>query len=159
MEGLEPKSPFDPFDPAFRNDPFPFYELLLGGPPRTVNLFSIPIVLVARYDDALAVLRDPERFSSRPLGLPGMARPKVFEGAATILFSDPPVHTRLRRLVSRSFSARRVAGLESRMREITASRLDAVPEEGFDVMEALAAPLPVMVIAELLGVPSCAYPH
>lgn len=159
METLEPKSRFDPFDPAFRNDPFPFYRPLLTVPPRAVNLFSIPIVLVARYDDALAVLLDPERFSSRPLGLPGMARPAVFEGVSTILFSDPPVHTRLRRLVSRSFSGRRVGGLESRIREIASSRLDGVCEEGFDLMGALAAPLPVMVIAELLGVPSRDYPE
>src|SRR2546427_10650400 len=62
---------FDPFDPAFCNDPFPFYRSLVNQRPLTVSLFSMPIVLVARYEDAVAVLRDPERFSSRPLGLPG----------------------------------------------------------------------------------------
>src|SRR6266851_704676 len=148
---------FDPFYPAFRNDPFPFYRALLGGPPRMVNMISMPIALVARYDDAVAVLRDPERFSSRPLGLPGVERPAVFEGVSTLLFSDPPVHTRLRRLVSRSFSARRIAGLEGRIREITSSLLDSAPQGSFDLMESLAAPLPVMAIAELLGVRSSDY--
>jgi len=150
---------FNPWDPAFRADPYPAYRALVEGPPRLMN-FAGPIALIARYADVDAVLRDNERFSAvRPPNLP-LARRGPFAGAATMLTSDPPVHTRLRRLISREFTRRRINDLEPRIRSIMAALLDTIAARGaaeFDLMAAVANTLPVMVIAELLGVPSTNY--
>ncbi|MGH7864077.1 MAG: cytochrome P450, partial [Candidatus Binataceae bacterium] len=76
----------------------------------------------------------------------------------TMLFSDPPVHSRLRKLVGRDFTPRRIREMEPRIREISATLLDAVERNGeFDVMADMANVLPVMVIAEMLGVPASQY--
>jgi len=146
---------FNPIDPAFRDNPYVHYPALLSGPPRKFNVF-IPTTLVARYDDCLAVLRDHEHFSSRPPAMLQQLRAEFgpFAGATTMLDSDPPVHTRLRRLVSRAFTPRRIKDIEPRIRAIAAELLDRVAREGsFDLMEDLASPLPMIVIAEMLGVP------
>jgi cytochrome P450 len=122
--------------------------------------FAGPIALVARYADVEAVLRDNERFSAvRPPDLP-LARRGPFAGAATMLTSDPPVHTRLRRLISREFTPRRIHDLEPRISAIMAALLDGIAARGdaeFDLMAEVADTLPVMVISELLGVPSANY--
>ena len=146
---------FNPIDPAFRNNPYPHYPALLSGPPRKFNVF-IPTTLVARYDDCLAVLRDHEHFSSRPPAMLQQLRAEFgpFAGATTMLDSDPPVHTRLRRLVSRAFTPRRIKDVEPRIRAIAGELLDRIARAGsFDLMEDLASPLPMIVIAEMLGVP------
>jgi cytochrome P450 len=146
---------FNPIDPAFRNNPYPHYPALLAGAPRKFNVF-IPTTLVARYDDCLAVLRDHEHFSSRPPAMLQQLRAEFgpFAGATTMLDSDPPVHTRLRRLVSRAFTPRRIKDIEPRIRAIANELLDRIAREGsFDLMEDLASPLPMIVIAEMLGVP------
>ncbi len=145
---------FNPWDEKFRADPYPYYGPLLAGPPRLLNLF-VPMALVARYADASAILRDHERFLSLPPRTPFIEeRLQIFGSAPRVVFSDPPVHTRLRRLVSRAFTPRRIRDLEPRIREITKELLDrAVAKGEFEVMADLANPLPVMVIAEMLGVP------
>lgn len=143
---------FNPFDPEFRANPYPHFPPLLEGPPRMINLF-MPTALVARYDDVLAVLHDHERFSTRRPDIPMRERTDPFGGSPTILTSDPPVHTRLRKLVSKAFTPRRVRELEPRIRAITGELLDRAAARGeFDAMEDLANPLPVIVIAEMLGV-------
>ena len=147
---------FNPIDLAFRDNPYPHYPALQVGPPRKFNLF-IPTTLVARYDDCTAILRDHEHFSSTPPPVLQQLRSGYgpFGGATTMLDSDPPVHTRLRRLVSRAFTPRRVKDIEPRIREITNQLLDRVSGNGsFDLMDDLANPLPVIVIAEMLGVPA-----
>jgi cytochrome P450 len=118
-----------------------------------MNLF-IPMALVARYADAAAILRDHERFSSVPPTSPFLEmRLAVFGRAPRVVFSDPPVHTRLRKLVSRAFTPRRIRDLEPRIREFTAILIERAARRGeFDVMADLANPLPVIVIAEMLGV-------
>jgi cytochrome P450 len=144
---------FNPWDESYRANPYPHYEALYGRPPHLMNLF-IPMALVACYSDALAILRDPERFSSVPPMSPFLEmRLAVFGRAPRVVFSDPPVHTRLRKLVSKAFTPRRIKDLEPRIREFTTMLLDrAVRKSGFEVMADLANPLPVMVIAEMLGV-------
>jgi cytochrome P450 len=143
---------FNPWDPEFRANPYPHYRPLLDGPPRVINLFE-PVALVARYADVVAVLRDHARFSSVQPRLPDLRDEGPFLGATTMLFSDPPVHTRLRRLVSRDFTPRRIRELEPRIRAIAGRLLDQVARKGdFELMADLANPLPVMVIAEMLGV-------
>jgi cytochrome P450 len=143
---------FNPWDPAFRANPYPHYKPLFEGPPRILNLFE-PAAMIARYADVVAVLRDHARFSSVQPKIPDMPDQGPFLGATTMLFSDPPVHTRLRRLVSRDFTPRRIRELEPRIRAIAGRLLDQVARKGeFEVMADLANPLPVMVIAEMLGV-------
>jgi len=145
---------FNPWDPEFRANPYPYYGALVDGPPKIIQLAG-PIALVARYADVHAVLRGHKDFSSvRPANLE-ISQRGPFAGALTMLTSDPPVHTRLRRLVSRDFTPRRIAELEPRVRAITDDLLDKAARKGsLDVMADVANVLPVMVIAELLGVPS-----
>jgi pimeloyl-[acyl-carrier protein] synthase len=145
---------FNPWDEAFRANPYPYYKPLYGRPPYLLNLF-VPMTLVGRYRDAAGILRDHERFSSMPPMSPFIQeRLDVFGSAPRVVFSDPPVHTRLRRLVSRAFTPKRIRDLEPRISEFTKILLDRVAEKGtFEVMGDLANVLPVMVIAEMLGVP------
>ncbi|MFD0267314.1 cytochrome P450 [Streptomyces sp. NPDC127106] len=148
-------------DPAFRADPFPLYRQLREEGPvrRAVIAGGLDAWLVTRYEDGLAALSD-SRLSSdvrdaadqRLLQqLPETERDSML---SNMLRSDPPDHTRLRRLVSKAFTARRVAGMEPRIRSITDRLLDAVlPAGRADLVADLALPLPVTVISELLGVP------
>ena len=150
---------FNPWDPEFRANPYPYYAPLLAGPPAVIDLMT-KVALVARYCDVTAVLRDTARFSAdRGKIMPAPQTEQMrdqgpFKGAPTMLTSDPPVHTRLRRLVSRDFTPKRIREMEPRIREITTGLLDLAQRKGeLDVMADLANPLPVMVIAEMLGVP------
>ena len=145
---------FNPWDPAFRANPYPYYKPLLAGPPRILDLFG-PTAMVTRFADVTAVLRDHAHFSSvRPRDPSEPPNEGPFAGARTMLFSDPPMHTRLRRLVSRDFTPRRIREMEPRIREIAKNLIDIAARNGdFDVMSGIANALPVMVIAEMLGVP------
>jgi erythromycin 12 hydroxylase len=105
---------------------------------------------VFRHDDVEAILRDPATFSSDTARLVPAAAP-VRRGMLTQI--DPPEHRALRRLVSASFRPRMVAGLEPRIGSLTGLLLDDAGER-FDLVDALAFPLPVIVIAELLGLPA-----
>jgi cytochrome P450 len=148
----DPEFYFNPFDPEFRANPYPYFPSLLDGPPRQLNLF-MPSTLIARYADVVKVLHDHEHFTVQRPETPIRRRLNVFGGAATILTADPPVHTRLRKLVSKAFTPRTVSELEPRIRQITGELMSAVTDSTeIDAMAALANPLPVIVIAELLGV-------
>jgi cytochrome P450 len=143
---------FNPFDPEFRANPYPHFPALLDGPPRQLQLF-MPTTVIARYADVVAVLHDHERFTVRRPEIPFRERIDPFGGAPTILTADPPVHSRLRKLVSKAFTPRRVRELEPRVREITDDLLrQATDSSELEAMATLANPLPVIVIAELLGV-------
>ncbi len=99
---------------------------------------------VYRYDDVRAVLGDHTRFSSAHPGA---------EGPRSLIQSDPPRHTQLRGLVSRAFSPHTVASLEPRIAALAEELLDAAAARGtFDLITDFAGPLPVMVIAEMLGI-------
>jgi cytochrome P450 len=145
---------FNPWDENFRANPYPHYRPLLAGPPRIIDM-GFKFALCARHADVRAVLMDHAAFSSVvPKGLGFDEQTKIFGDAPTMLGSDPPTQTRLRRLVSRDFTPRRIRELEPRIREIAKNLLDAAQRKGeFDVMADLANPLPVMVISDLLGVP------
>jgi cytochrome P450 len=152
--------PYD--DPAFAADPFPFYETLRDRGPvrRVVTTRGVEAWLIVRYEDGLAAFSDP-RFSSdlrdaadtRLLDqLPTTERESFMRSMIRV---GPPDHTRLRRLVSKAFTARRVAALRPRVQEITDELLDAVlPAGRADLVAEFALPLPVTVIGELLGVPA-----
>ncbi|SNR92072.1 Cytochrome P450 [Haloechinothrix alba] len=121
------------------------------------------VYLVARYADADSVLSRVEEFSNK--AGPGL-RQKALMGAEaalpdakyrvvrTLLTNDPPSHTRFRKLVTKAFTARRVKALEPAMRGIVDSLIDAFPPDGeIDFVRDFAKPLPLIVIADFLGVP------
>jgi cytochrome P450 len=126
-----------------------------GEVPRLDIGLGVPAWLITRYDDVLAGLSDP-RLSNDPhnaRGLPPELLRRDFL-SRSMLGADPPEHTRLRRLVSRAFTARRVEGLRPRVQEITDDLLDRVTPRGHaDLIAEFALPLPITVIGELLGVP------
>ncbi len=144
---------FNPWDEAYRANPYPYYAPLYRRPPHLMNLF-IPMALVGRHADVNAILRDHENFSSVPPWSPFLEqRLVVFGTAPRVVFSDPPVHTRLRKLVSKAFTPRRIRDLEPRIREIAAELMKQARARGkFEVMADLANLLPVMVISEMLGI-------
>ncbi len=148
-------SGFDRFDPSFLTDPYPFYRVLHGQPPMVLEL-EVPTALLARYADVVTALRDPQSFSSAPIR--HLSQSHIFGGAPTLILSDPPAHTRLRRLVNQAFAPRRIREMEPRIREIADSLLSEAERKGsFEAMKDLAEPLPTMVIAEVLGIPSADY--
>ncbi|MER5772448.1 cytochrome P450 [Streptomyces sp. NPDC001985] len=135
----------------------PVYEKLRGRCP--VARVELPSgdegYVVSRYDDVRTVLADP-RFSRAAMLAEGAPRLTAAPPMGGSLFTmDPPEHTRLRKLVSRAFTARRVRELRPRIQRMTDELLDSM--EGLsppvDLNPVFAFPLPVMVICELLGVP------
>ena len=160
---------YDPWNPDFVRDPFGPYGPLLSRGPTVVDGGSLPpslrmgvlpgkpVVMVARYADVVEVMRDSARFSTRRPAAPGPAPPRDdalhFYGAPVLLFSDPPQHTRLRRLMTRAFSPRRIRDMAPTIKTIVKELLDHVEAKGeFDVMRDLGFPLPMFVIAAMLGV-------
>jgi cytochrome P450 len=136
---------FNPFSPEFQADPYPTYARLREEAPV---LQAGAMWAVSRYDDVSYVLKNPQLFSSA-----GMSGGIDSLGARTIITTDPPDHTYLRNMVNRAFTPRMVAEMEPRIREITRELLAAAAAKGeMDLVEALAIPLPVTVIAEILGV-------
>jgi cytochrome P450 len=110
--------------------------------------------LALGYDACITALRDHTAFSSTVMGGMGRAGVERSGFGYTMLGSDPPDHTRLRTLVSYAFTPRRIAALEPRIRQIADELLDEVIGDGaFDLMPAFAEPLPVTIIAEMLGIP------
>ena len=117
--------------------------------------------IVTRHSDVLRGLRDPGLSSDRIGSLlesapPESASQKALELLSDwMVFKDPPVHTRLRKLISKSFTSRAVSHIRGRIEEIVSELLDRCEERGrFDLVEDIAFPLPTMVIAELLGAPA-----
>ncbi|MFF4548342.1 cytochrome P450 [Streptomyces sp. NPDC001435] len=148
-------------DPAFVADPFPFYrQLREAGSVRCAILAGgLEAWLVTRYEDGLAALSDPRlssdvRDASDPRLVQQLPTAERESFLRNMLRADPPDHTRLRRLVSKAFTARRVAELRPRVQAIADGLLDTVVPAGHaDLVEDFALPLPVTVISELLGVP------
>lgn len=152
MSATESVLYFNPWDPEFRANPYPHYPALLASSPPSMQLGPMQAVLVARYADVAMALRDHEHFSSTPPPLPPDAY-RAFGDSRDLLGQDPPEHTRLRRLISRDFTPRRIRELEPGIRQIARELMDKAAKGEFDVMAELANVLPVMVIAEMLGVP------
>jgi cytochrome P450 len=140
----------DIYDPVFQEDPFATYAELRATQP----VYREPrygAFLLTRFEDVMAALRDHETFcsSAGPAPMPGNAG-----GGAVLAATDPPYHDQLRALVSRAFTPRRVAESAPRIESLARELVDALPEDGFDLVSALSIPLPVTVIAEMLGVPA-----
>lgn len=111
---------------------------------------------VTRYDDVKTVGRDHERFSSQPTIMiaDGSDEPSPFDDHTMMLVADPPLHTRMRRLVSREFTPRAAAVLRPRIRELAALIIDTVADRGeCELVADIAGEMPSLVIAEMLGIP------
>lgn len=145
---------FDPRDPDFRRNPYPYYDLLRTHAPI---FFWEPwqLTFFSSYEDCSALLRD-NRF-----GRGGRQEPPPEQAALDQMMSNwmlmlnPPDHTRLRGLVHKAFSPRMVEQLRGATRAITDELLDRVQPQGeMDLIADLAYPLPVTVIATMLGIPT-----
>ena len=141
-------------DPEFHaGDPFPAFHRLREEP--TLQWHEPPGFWAAvRHADVVNVSRDPTTFcSSRGILLSDLQREIM--PRQSITYIDPPEHAKYRKLVQPAFGPGRLKALEVRIREITRQLLDAVPRgEPVDFVARFAAPLPLLVIAELLGVPA-----
>lgn len=154
---------FDPWDPAFVSDPYPAYaELRERG--RVIYFEPTRQWLVPRHADVSALLRDrrlgrtyQHRFTHEDFGRtapPAEQEPFHTLNDHGMLDLEPPDHTRIRRLVSKAFTPRTVEGLKPYVRRLAAELVDGlVREGGGDLLRDVAEPLPVAVIAEMLGIP------
>ncbi|MCX4722840.1 cytochrome P450 [Streptomyces sp. NPDC090052] len=142
----------------FNANPYPYYEKMRAAGPvhrvRTQDTEDAGVWLVVGHEEARAALNDP-RLIKDPRKMEGW---KDESGGlfANMLDADPPHHTRLRKLVVREFTARRVQALRPRVQEVTDACIDAMlaaPERTADLVDSLAFPLPMTVICELFGVP------
>ncbi|GAA2418378.1 cytochrome P450 [Streptomyces glaucosporus] len=141
----------------FVRDPYPVYaELRARGPVHRVRIPEDAVAwLVVGYEEARAALADRRLSKDWSNASPALGVEPVSSGV-NMLGSDPPDHTRLRGLVAREFTARRVESLAPRVREIADDLLDRMvkaPDGRADLVDAYAFPLPITVICELLGVP------
>ena len=147
---------YNPLSARMAQDPYPFYAALRERDPvhrsRLVNAW-----VLSRHADIDAILRDHRHFSNDPRKgtLSRQQRANLpADEEFTMLFLDPPDHKRLRALVNKAFTPRAINALEPHIRSLLGSLLDDIDDPaGFDLMKAVAQPLPVIVIAEMLGVP------
>ncbi|MFG3282189.1 cytochrome P450 [Streptomyces sp. NPDC048111] len=142
----------------FTRDPYPVYAALRARGP--VHRIRMPeggeAWLVVGYEAGRAALADDRLSKEWRNAAPDLGVRQVSSGT-TMLSSDAPDHTRLRKLVTREFTPRRMAALAPRVQEMTDGFVDAMlaaPERRADLVEALSFPLPITVICELLGVPT-----
>jgi cytochrome P450 len=150
---------FDPLAPDYIRDPYPSYARLRTLDP--VHLTSFGNYLVSRHAEVSLVLRD-KRFgkdfvdrSSRRYGAQIMQEPAFQSMSHWMLQQDPPDHTRLRGLVVKAFTARRVENMRPRIQQIVDDALDRVEGDGrMDLIEDFAFRLPVTVICDMLGIPA-----
>lgn len=165
IERLQAGAALNPLDPRFREDPYPTYKRLRERDPVHRSRLTGGMVLT-RYADCASVLRDPS-FSSDDRIRPdfeknqqtairnGVMTAEEVDDRGSMLRLDPPDHTRLRSLVNKAFTPRTVETLRPRIERIVEDQLDAVASAGrMDVIRDLAYPLPVTVIAEMLGIPT-----
>lgn len=134
-------------------NPYPWYETLRRSAPvhrdEGSGLWS-----VFRYADVERVLSDYRSFSSR-FGAYGETGDAVSPISTSMIATDPPAHTKLRTLVSRAFTQRSIGAMEPRIRAIADGLLDeALPRGTMDIVRDFSEPLPVTVIAEMLGIPA-----
>jgi cytochrome P450 len=150
--------------PKMITNPYPVYRWVRQHEPVRLDPLA-PVWVISGYDDVQTMLRDPRlhkdpfenqrlpRLVREQLGADGDGGRSDAE-AISMLFLDPPHHTRVRSLFSRAFTPKTLADLRPRIQQIASERLDAVADRNrMDIIADLAYPLPVIVIAELLGFP------
>ena len=137
---------YSPFARDVQECPYPFYAWLRQEHPVYYNE-RFDFWALSRYDDVVRAARNQEVFSSAQ----GVGPDKRY--GLSMITNDPPIHTRLRRLVNRAFTPHMMARFEARIQAIIDALLEAVLDKGaFDLVADYAVPLPVTVIAEILGV-------
>jgi len=153
---------YNPFIPPHRDNPFPFYDRSRREAPVAWSSV-LQTWVVSRHDDILAILDDPRRFSSRN-AIPDLWQnpPEVVEilregcrpNASTVVNADPPDHTRMRKVLNRAFSSRRINAMVPAVRRIADELIDAFSSAGSaDLIAGYADPIPRIVISRLLGIP------
>src|SRR5215210_3865947 len=152
---------FDPLDPDYLADPYPYYARFRRESP----VFYAPKIdfwVVSRYEDIASIVKDPETFSNARVQEPlHPLTEEALEGlkkgvrvVPTTSTADPPLHMRTRKHAARAFSARRVAELEGRIREVANGLIDAmIPDGRADMVHEFAFPLPASVVFSLIGYP------
>ena len=148
----------DFFDPRTRRDPYPLYAELREKAPLYWSK-QLGAYIVSRYEDVAYALKNAALFSSEGVKISGRDRALLQFNSPTsvsnLLTSDPPLHTRMRGLVSRAFFPKHINALEPRVRELSRGFIDEmVAHPEFDFVTGLSSPLPVTIIAEMLGIES-----
>ncbi len=148
---------FDPFSREFFEDPYAVYRWLRDESP-TYHNEKIGFWALSRHADVLAAHRDHQTFSSTHGLTIDQLTSDDYQAVATSIRSmivmDPPEHDRMRKLVARSFTPRRIAGIEEIIRDVMDEWLDPLMDrDSFDVVTDFAGPFPVEVISTLLGIP------
>jgi len=145
---------YSPYDYAIHEDPYPTYARLRAEAPVFYNE-ELDFFAFSRHADVLAAFRDVDHYSNAyGVSLDPAAYGPDAHRAMSFLAMDPPRHTRMRSIVGKSFTPRRVAAMETRIRELAVSHLDAALGAGaFDFIGDFAGLLPMDVISELVGVP------
>jgi cytochrome P450 len=136
----------DLFSEAMRRHPYPVYDQVRSASPLLHDPRS-DFWMIFDYEGVKRALNDHDTFSSR-------SAPPGGGALDWLIFFDPPRHTKLRALILRAFTPRSVSNLEPRIRELSAALLDQTIERGgMDLVADFSLPLPMMVIAEMLGIP------
>jgi cytochrome P450/acyl-CoA synthetase (AMP-forming)/AMP-acid ligase II len=144
---------YDPYDVAITADPYPVLRRLRDEAPLYYNE-RFDFYALSRFDDVQSALVDTDTFISGKGNLLELIKADVEQPSGTLIFEDPPTHTRHRQLLARAFTPRRVAALEPQIREFTAECLDPmVGSGGFDFVQDLGAQMPMQVIGMLMGIP------
>jgi cytochrome P450 len=144
----------DLFSDEMRRNPYPVYDHMRTASP-VFHLMPFDMWLIFDFDGVKRVLVDHDIFSSNLSNSPGSGNPGDW-----FIFFDPPRHTKLRPLISKAFTPRVVANLEPRIREISRQLLEQTIERGeMDLAVDFSVPLPMRVIAEMLGVPAADWPR
>ena len=159
---------FNPFDAETLQCPYPYYARMRAEAP-VLHLAELDMYLVTRHDLVLGILRDPTTYSSK-FGRPTMPlsgdeadrlNAAIAEGyprTPTMLTADPPEHTRFRGLVAKAFNPRAIASMEPFIRQFVTELIDAWGDRAqVEFVAEFAVPLPVRVIATMLGQPSERY--
>jgi cytochrome P450 len=146
---------YNPFDPAFTENPYPTLKALRDEAPAYRIVEAEGVWLLTRYQDIDEILRDRDRFSVDHRNLKrGPEQPVPYERIASILFRDPPEHTRWRRQLAKGLTPAHVEAFRPRVAELVDGLLDTIEEKGeVDFVAEYSTVLPFRVISELLGTP------
>lgn len=137
---------FNPFSLPFRENPEKFHATLFAHSPGFIDMEGVPSAFIATYAQCTAVLRNFKAFSSlKPTGLPGMERIDFFNGLPVMNYSDPPDHTRRRKIVNPAFTPKRTQMLIEKCSELTDNLIDGLLEKGgtFEALGELTKPLSI----------------
>jgi cytochrome P450 len=143
-----------PTEPAFVQNPYPFYERARAIAPL-VHWAEYEMPVATTYEAVNTLLRD-RRFGREPVDPPPVPEhlaPFYAVEAHSMLELEPPRHTRLRSLVLRAFTSRRIKALAPDIAQLCETLIDRFPDGPHDLLDAYCRPIPVIVIARLLGVP------